>query len=370
MCSIGPTERWLEHSAWRFSHDIANQQDLYTGISGSFLREYTTHAVRDTIVDGMNELLGWDSQLRIYPLLDAVLGISRTPEEKAWPRGKLVFVERRSLDAVEFLARFPETENPLLDNFKHVRKLLLSVEGSERVLISDGVGIVGVGCGRLPDFYLCADFHGRHGFLSLNEAVLCSFSDGSFKSTTRRAKLVQLEEALLESDLDPSQSSNLFRLIASLVHNAQHERFGCSLIVDLNREPLEFSGQKLAQSLDLEQPQFLELAKSLTKVDGALHIGHDLKLHGFACLMDGRSIVGEDRARGARYNSALRFTADRPDLIVVVVSADRPVSVIQDGVELSAQCQWKPLTGCLFVPLTLEQWLRAENNANRRHNTR
>jgi hypothetical protein len=173
--------------------------------------------------------------------------------------------------------------------------------------------------------------------------------------------LVQLEEALLESDLDPSEGNSLFRLVASLVHNAQHERFGCSLIVDLNRESLQISGQKLARDLDLQQPQFLELAQSLSKVDGALHIGRDLHLHGFACLMDGRSIAGEDRARGARYNSALRFTAERPNLIVVVVSADRPVSVIQDGVELSAQCQWKPLTGCLFVPLTLETWVNTEN---------
>ncbi|MFC1863174.1 hypothetical protein ACFL1Z_04390 [Thermodesulfobacteriota bacterium] len=51
MCSIGPSERWLEHAAWRFSHDIANEKDLYTGISGSFLKEYGTHAVRDFIVD-------------------------------------------------------------------------------------------------------------------------------------------------------------------------------------------------------------------------------------------------------------------------------------------------------------------------------
>ena len=58
MCSVGPSERWLEHAAWRFSHDIANEKHLYTGISGSFLREYATHAVRDFIVDEMNLKLG------------------------------------------------------------------------------------------------------------------------------------------------------------------------------------------------------------------------------------------------------------------------------------------------------------------------
>ena len=125
--------------------------------------------------------------------------------------------------------------------------------------------------------------------------------------------------------------------------------------------PLSISGQRLAQPIDLQQAHSLDLAKSLSKVDGALHIGRDVRLHGFACLLDGRSIPGEDRARGARFNSALRFTAERKNIIVVVVSADRPFSVIQEGIEVSAQCQWKPLTGSLMRPLTLEEWIGQEN---------
>jgi hypothetical protein len=101
----------------------------------------------------------------------------------------------------------------------------------------------------------------------------------------------------------------------------------------------------------------LDLAKSLSKVDGALHIGADLLLHGFACLLDGRAIAGENRARGARFNSALRFTAEHENLIVVVVSSDRPVSVIHRGVDLNATPDWKPLTQSLVQPPTLEEWL-------------
>ncbi len=138
MCSIGPTECWLEHAAWRFSLDIANEEELYTGISGSFLSEYSTHAVRDYVVDQMNVILGWDTLLRIYPILDAVLGISRTREEGQWPVGELIFSDVRSLPELEFFARFPEMGQPDLTNFKHVRKLLLSVEDSDRRLVSEG----------------------------------------------------------------------------------------------------------------------------------------------------------------------------------------------------------------------------------------
>ena len=73
-------------------------------------------------------------------------------------------------------------------------------------------------------------------------------------------------------------------------------------MVDLNNPPITISGQKLTHPLNLQEPKLLELAKSLAKVDGALHIGADLNLHGFACLLDGRSIPGEDRSRGARFN--------------------------------------------------------------------
>ena len=101
----------------------------------------------------------------------------------------------------------------------------------------------------------------------------------------------------------------------------------------------------------------MEFATSLSKVDGALHIGFNGYLHRFACLLDGKNITGENRARGARFNSALRFTADHENLIVVVVSSDRPVSIIQGGVELTAQCEYKPLTKLMGLPPTIKRWL-------------
>ena len=359
MCAVGPTERWLEHAVYRLSHDVANSKDLYTGISGAFLREYASHAVRDFIIDEMGMALGMDTQLRVYPILDAVLGISRTLEEGAWARGQLMFVEPAAMPSVVFAARFPQSEQPQLSKFKHVRKLLTAVEFSPRKLVSDGRSIVGIAQGAPPRFNIVADFRGGYGLLRLNGEKICSFADGRFLSTTHRAKLVQVEEILLESDLDPEVRDDLFKVINDIVHTAESGKYGCTLVIDLNPQPVAISGQVLAAPLDLRQPDSLSLAKSLAKVDGALHIGADLKLHAFACLLDGRAFAGEDRARGARYNSALRFTAAQPGLVIVVVSSDRPVSVIQEGVELNAQCSLDAVSGCLVSPPTLEEWVKA-----------
>ena len=238
LCSIGPTQCWLEHAAWRFSHDMANDNELYTGISGYFLREYSTHAVRDYIIDQMNMNLGWDSPVRVYPVLDAVLMISETREEGSWPEGRLLVVDPCMLDQLDFLVKFQEEARPQLINYKHVRKLLLTVEQSERYLVTDGRSIIGI-CGeKLPEFSLCADFRGRHGFLRVNRNQVCSFADGRFSSTSYQAKLVQLEELLLETELDPMYSSFLFKIVVSLVHHSQQRKHGCTIVLDLNEEPV------------------------------------------------------------------------------------------------------------------------------------
>lgn len=363
MCSTGPTKCWLEHAAWRLSHDLANEGELYTGISGYFLREYASHAVRDYILDEMNVRLGWDFQIRVYPILDAILGISNTREEGAAPRGELTFVEPATLGSIEFVAHFPLMEQPNLENYKHVRKLLMAVENSSRKLVSDGKTIVGIANGKIPGFRISADFKGHAGFLKLNDSPICSFFDGRFHSSTRRAKLVEVEEALIESALAAENAADLFKIVAAIAHSAEELKHGCTLVIDLNDEPVDISGQGLEKPLDLRRVDLLDLARSLARVDGALHIGADLKLHGFACLLDGPAIAVEDRARGARFNSALRFTARHDNILVVVVSSDRPVSIIQEGLELNATCQWQPVTSFITTPPTLETWLKLKEPA-------
>lgn len=371
MCSIGPTERWLEHAVWLMSHDMMAENDCYLGASGHTIQEYATHAVRDHIVDELNQTLGMDLHMRIYPILDAVLGISKTLEEGAWPRGRMAFIQPKSMDKASFLARFPAGEQPNLDHFKHVRKLLQAVEESENLLLSDGRSIIGVAEQSLPPGHLLADFRSGHGFLLFDEALVCSFFDGRFHSTTRRANLVELEELLLESHLLPETQHALFKIVLSIVHNAEDRKHGCTLVIDLNDSPIDISGQWFETPLDLRQPNLLTLTKSLSALDGALHIGADLRLHGFACLLDGRSILGEDRARGARFNSALRFTAEHRNIVVVVVSADRPVSLIQEGVALNAQCPLKPVSARMPFPPKLEDWiegvLKFASNDDKRH---
>ncbi len=358
LCSPGPTECWLEHALWRFAHDVANGAERYSGISGYFLKEYATHAVRDNIIDRMNRLIGWDTPLRIYPVLDAILMISETREEGSWPEGQLLFIDPRTAHEVEYLIEFDHGARPQLSHYRHVRKMLQSVEHANRYLVSDGRCILGICSGKRPAFSVCAEFFGRRGFLKVNNDKVCSFSDGRFSSTNYRPTLVQLEELLLEQDLEQSQRFFLFRVVTAMVYHAQRNKHGCTLVLDLNKEPEDISGYALKPPLDLSKPAMLHMAKSLAKVDGALHIGADMHLHGFASLLDGRTYAGEDRARGARYNFALRYSHEHQNVIVVVVSADMPVSVLFRGMDMEGACPWRqnPSAGAYQLS-TLEQWV-------------
>lgn len=357
LSSTGPTERWLEHTVLRFSHDIANDEELYTGISGSFLREYSTHAIHDHIVKELKQLAQLPTALDVYPILNAILDISKTREEGEWPYGKLVFVTTESIKHIDFLAKFLPSELPQINHHKHVRKLLQTVEKSNHKLISDGSNIYGISDEKLPDLALTADFRGRYGFLRIKEESICSFADGRYQSSTHRAKLYEVEEALLDYDLDMETRDNLFHIISTLVHNAQQMKHGCTFVLDLNDKPTKISGQLLQKQLDLNDPKLLNLACAFSKVDGALHIYANQHLIGFACLLDGHAIASEDRARGARYNSALRFTSEKPNTLVVVVSADRPVSVVQHGIEFHGQCKWRSGSSISLTPEPLRDWL-------------
>ena len=359
ICCIGPTERWLEYAARLLSRNVAAKRMLDLGTSDYVLKEYAMHAVRDHIVDERNRIMGLDTHLRIFPILDAILDISKTREEGSWPRGKLVFVEPDILGAVRFVVCFSNVERPELWNAKHTRKTLMTVENSDRKLISDGNHILGISRGRMPKGSLCVDFRGRYGFLNLDAEPVCSFSDGAFSSTTRKANLVYLEEFLIETDLDNSIRDNLFTIAAQIVQQAGVQKFGCTIVIDLNDPPLPLPGQKLDPPIDLTQDDFLKLAQSMAKIDGALHVAADLKLHAFSCLLDGLNVPGENRARGARYNSDLRFSHAHPAVIVVVVSADRPVSVIQGGVELAGRSEWLPLPLQMDSLPTLEEWINS-----------
>ncbi len=356
MCSIHPTERWMEQAANLLAQDF-NSQNAAINSSDYVLKNYSLQAISDYIVDERGNNLLFDSKIMISPILNDILRISRTKEEGAWARGTLIFTDQKRLKDISFITKIQRHERPLISNAKHIRKLLLAVENSDRKLISDSCTIIGITDSEIPDYAIAADFRGDYGFLKLGNEKIASFFDGSFHSSTREAKMVELEEILLDSFLDTETSTRLFQLISKLVHHAGDNRHGCTLVVDLNESPVLLTGHVLDPSLSLLEPRNISLVGSLLKIDGAVHITADLKIVGFGCLLDGRAVTWENLARGARYNSALRFSAEHSKVVVVVVSSDRPVSIIYNGIELNSSVYWRPVYPYTPESVSMEKYL-------------
>lgn len=355
MCSIYPTERWLEHAGRLMAQDFSSGI-MNSNTSGQVLQNYSLHAITDHITKVRDQIIGHSTGLQIHYILDTILKISKTREEGAWSRGTIIFMDPEHLSEIDFITKIQKHERPTLTNAKHIRKLLLAVERSSRELVSDGKTIIGISNSKIPDYAITANFHGDHGFLELNGTKICSFSNGNFHSSTKQTTLVEFEELLLESDLAKDTSTDLFKTTAFIVHVAETKRYGSTLIIDLNDKPVKIAGHIIEPCIDLLDPHNLDLACSLAKIDGALHImAADISLRGFACLLDGKSIKGENMARGARYNSALRFTAEHKNIIAIVVSSDRPVSVIHRGVEKNTLYEWDQLPGQSLKTETLKE---------------
>lgn len=360
ICSPIPFISWLNYAAIRLSHDVANKEQLYTGVSGQFLKEYGTYAVHDGIASELAKRTPNQNSFNmdLHSILDTILGISRTVEEGHLPYGELIFTHCRHIPSQNFCAKFNPEELPQISSFKHVRKLLQAAENNQYKLIANGQSIIGISDQKIPEPYIEADYQGKTGFLYYNDKLICSFTDGRFFSTTHQAKLVEVEEILIDYDLDQSLKTLLFTTVSSLVHTAQKENYGCAIVVDLNKAPLAIPGQPLDTPLDLGLPGHIQLTQNLSKVDGAIHISKDHKLQSFACLLDGLQMIGEDRSRGARYNSALRFTSVNKDAIVIVVSSDqRPVATIYRGMELTSVCCLPVVNKDIFTVKNLEDWI-------------
>jgi hypothetical protein len=360
ICSVKPTERWLEHASSLLSTDYPSGR-IVVESSGYILKNYSLQAIADYIVDERNCFLNYDSRLLIPPILNTVLNLSKAKEEGALARGQIFFTDPQRIQNINFITKIQRHQRPFVDNIKHVRKLLTAVENSNRKLVSDGNTIIGITDSPVPDYAISVKYFGDHGFLELGEEKIASFFGGNFHSTNREAKLVELEELLLDSKLEPETSTLLFKLISELVHISVKDGNGCTLVIDLNEEPLKMTGHVLDPPLNFLEPSHLELACSLIKIDGALHITSNLLINGFACLLDGKATNWENMARGARYNSAIRFSAEHKDTIIVVVSSDRPVSIIYCGLEINAFSSWEPpFYGNSLKPVLIKKYLNGE----------
>lgn len=119
-------------------------------------------------------------------------------------------------------------------------------------------------------------------------------------------------------------------LIVSLVHEAERKEHGTMLLVTKDAKQ---EAQRLGNQATPIRPEVLtpELLCNLTPIDGAVVLDPEGTCYAIGAILDGMATEEGNPARGARYNSAVRYIAtSKHPCITIVISEDGGVDFIPD----------------------------------------
>jgi hypothetical protein len=357
----GPTVRWLQRA-----DSVLTSDRVWKGTAsenpetlGQSLEWYAPRAINHHLNIEFHDKFGRDPRLRVSDVLDAVAGISTTYEEERLATGGIVFSDDEHADQLRFVARFPLTASPSLNNWKHITKLLLAVESTGCALVSDGSRLLGICDCPHPAAAILTEFRRGTGHLYWVGSPLCTISGGRCYSAITGPDWAVLDRALTEIGMQENERERVRGILIEIAQSANEKGHGCTLLVDADAENRRFAGQKLESPLQVSNSLGIEMAKSMAQIDGALLIDTAGRLHAFGCILDGNSTASEDRSRGARFNSALRFCISNAKVVLLVVSENGQVSMFHSGKHLTEAPSYPSVDRVISDPPTLQQWLRA-----------
>lgn len=149
---------------------------------------------------------------------------------------------------------------------------------------------------------------------------------GSPKVPSRRMTRSTFDMIAQRVFRDHPLNSDLLWSMAVGVADAEH---GTMLVV--SRSAADEAERLGAQALRVD-PSRLDMAslKSATAVDGAILLDPLGNTHAIGVILDGQAGTGGSPARGARYNSAVRYLNAHSDAMVVLVSEDGMINLLPE----------------------------------------
>ena len=240
--------------------------------------------------------------------------------ERSGAKGHLVVTNPDNL-ANKLKATF---QNPLgLSEARSVRKML-ELTDETKALLTDGQVIYGLGeCISAPDVArITIEKHAKWS-LGVNDITLMR---------------VAYEHATLPK---PILDKELFRDVASRrIGTVEVERiwdiFQCALdnnhgtTIVVSEDPVS-EIKRLGQEALAIKPEYLDhrYVARLGRIDGAIILGSDGRCYAFGIILDGLATSSGDPARGARFNSAVRYQrTSKIGTLVFVISDDGTVDLL------------------------------------------
>jgi hypothetical protein len=115
--------------------------------------------------------------------------------------------------------------------------------------------------------------------------------------------------------------------LVDLVKHAMKAEHGTMLIVSANAAAEAARLTKSTKGIKPFTPTEPTIVAA-SAIDGGILVDLEGKCHGIGIILDGEAGDGENPARGARYNSAIRYLRKHPESLIAVVSEDKTVDVV------------------------------------------
>jgi hypothetical protein len=362
----GPLRTWLDLTAGFLAAEIVSRRERHVAPPRVNLIETVCSFARQAVSQYALELCelpgeSFENLAIVGAVLHSVVSLSATAEEHELPEGALLVMLGQCVKGNELVSEF-RPPYPSLNCPKHVGKVLRSVScASDCCLIIDNrLDVIGVATipSPQPQNSVLAKFNSGKVQVSVGGEHVCDVLHSELIGSDCDVQLHVLNQALTQH-IQGDDLTKLCERASNIVREVRRRRHGCTLVLDCRAQPRALSGQQLSRPLPIDPEKGLSVAAGMSAIDGALHIDKSGNLIAFGCLLDGKADKAEVRARGARYNSALRFARDRDNsgAIVVVLSEDGYTSVFSEKGEITvtpslASLEYEDALGAI----TLDEW--------------
>ena len=295
----------------------------------------------------------------LYGLFTACNYIASMNYEGAGSEGGLI-IARKDHPNIAFSLRLAKPVR--LAEHRAMRKLL-EVSATGDSLLSNGAYLLGFGKEigtynqsnadlfhvRFVERHKWELLHAGHAMMRVNYGVpripVAPLREGAFLSTIQ----------VLFGDGMPANGKRLYELACE----ACRQRHGTLLIMTpaAKAETARLAGQAtVIESI----PMTAEILRSVTAIDGAVMLDLEGVCHAFGVILDGIAIPEGNPARGARFNSSLRYVSalnaiDIPCL-AVVVSEDGTAELIPNLPPRIGRSELKEKEAAMDSLLALEKW--------------
>jgi hypothetical protein len=218
-----------------------------------------------------------------------------------------------------------------LRDYRTVRKLLEISDGGLFLLCGDGE-VYGFGRsadtgGEAPAGLFLVAFTGQHRWrLSLGSRVLMEVTYGQPHLPKERLNALDFHRTVERTF--PVMTGVDVDTLWTLVSAATEQRHGTMVVVSTGAalEAARLGTQAIATAPTLVTPALMRL---ITAIDGAVLIDTSNRCHAIGAILDGLATEAGDPARGARYNSAIRYVdSSLHACLAIVVSEDGMINVV------------------------------------------